>query len=113
MDVKLALSEDRQSVRGHFGDQPASLGTPALEALIAYLGRRRALMLPAVPQDESNSAGTATEDPRWELIPAGGDHPDHDFLSFRDPRFGWVDFAFTPEELRGLAAALCAVIQTR
>jgi hypothetical protein len=78
------------------------------EQLIHALGWKRSLMLPKVPRDPISSETAFPENPRWRISP----HPQAGHgavLELRDPRYGWIGYAFESEYLQELIAVLIKI----
>ena len=76
-----------------------------MENLIRALGKKRSLMLPKVPREFDGCDPIAPENPRWEIV----SHPQAAqgaVLRLRDPRYGWISFAFDRDQLQELINAL-------
>jgi len=75
-----------------------------LDALIAALGRTRAIMLEHPPLNYGDSVRHGPTNPRWEVAKeAGTGNP---LLSIRHLGFGWVHFALPKQEAVKLGHAL-------
>lgn len=80
------------------------LDTETVESLIQALGGKRSLMLPKVPRESTGCDPIAAENPRWAIT--SSTQAGQTVIRLRDPRYGWISFAFDPDQLRGLIEAL-------
>ena len=62
-------------------------------------------MLPKVPRDFSGSDEPSPENPRWEVLSREGEQGGA-LLVLRDPRYGWISYAFNGVRLQELLTAL-------
>ena len=81
-----------------------TLDADSIEALIDALGRKRSLMLPKVPPDFDGGELLSPENPRWRV--SSRETGRGALLLLRDPRYGWISYAFDRESLQELIAGL-------
>src|SRR5215208_2646323 len=109
-EVDWRITDDGKMARIIFPEKIRSISFDAAgaEQFILDLGNARSRMSPGVPDTFPQSKQVlAPSSPRWQagLAPAG----DHIFFRVRDPRFGWLSYAFTREGTHQLAAALMSL----
>ena len=100
--IGLRLEDGRGALTITLGDEWATFDAEAIEALIAKLGEKRALMVPRVTKETPQSDVAAPEDPMWVL----GRLQNYIMLGIRDPRFGWLRYALSAKCRDDLAGRL-------
>ena len=103
-DIVIALDPDGRSVgiRIKAGDTVVKVDAAGLSALIRTLGELRMRMKPEIARERPRDPLIpAISDPKWG---AAGDVMDgSSLLTIRDPRYGWITYAFPPPTATRLA----------
>jgi hypothetical protein len=105
-EIRLRLNEGRRTSTLTLPEAfELTLDADDTEKLIRALGGKRSMMLPKVPRESADCDPIAPENPLWEIGPSP--QAGHwAVLRLRDPRYGWISFAFSEDRLQELINAL-------
>ena len=110
LKISLRLEDGRETLTMTLGEEfTASFSAEDIDALVARLGAKRALMAPRVPRECPATKAVAPEDPMWEIQR----QRTHTMLRLRDPRFGWLRYGLSDPERLALAQGLTSVSPTQ
>lgn len=102
---KWTLSDDYQAVTLEIGSETLRMNASMIDEVLRNLGEMRAAMTPAVAAEHDlGQKVNCIPDPRWLTEPdALGEFS---LLHLRDPRYGWLHYAFPRTEARRLGEYL-------